>query len=514
MTFYWDIAPLLVACCINFALGIYALVRPGDSLRKTFGALCMALTIWCLCYALSFSSVVLQDKIFWTSLKYIGSGLAPVLWFALALQLTSRAHWLGRTLRLLLGSWVVALWLVVATNQYHMAFWQQFFLESGVIEARTVHGPLFALYVVPTYLMIIASVLCYLDFYRRTPDRYQPRAILMVVAALVPLVADGLQQAGYKLLPQVDQVPLSLVLASMLFGFVVLRYRALEILPIARELVIQNIAAAVIVLNKSRQILELNPFAYGLSKVDAPYDVDLDTAFPEFAGIEIHHGLELELEVPLATGTRWLFFRASEVSESSSRGMVLVGLDITDRKHAERELERRATTDPLTNVYNRRAFFEQAEAEFTRAKRAGENLAVLMIDIDHFKSINDSKGHQAGDEVLKVLAQRTRASLREVDLVARYGGEEFICLLAGDANGVLQSAERLRSAFCGVPIVTNAGDIEITISIGVAFVESLDLPLAETIEKADAALYQSKTGGRNQVTLQPGLMNEYKRVND
>lgn len=501
MTLHWDITPLFVACLINLGLGVYALAKPYGNTRTTFGALCLALTIWCLCYALSFSSVALEAKIFWTSLKYLGAVLAPIFWIALALQLTRRGHWLTRSVRVVLGTWVVALWLIIATNPWHLAFWQSFSIEPGVIEAQTVHGPLFALYVIPTYLMILASILCYLDFYRRTPEQYQPRAILMVFASLVPLLADGLQQAGYKILSQVDQVPLSLVLASILFGIVVLRYRALEILPIARELVIQNIAAAVIVLNQNRQILEVNPFAYGLSKVDAPFDEDLDTAFPEFSGIEIYHGMELELEVALASGNRWLFFRASEVRQSDTLGMVLVGLDITDRKLAEQELERRATTDPLTNVHNRRAFFELAEAELTRAKRARESLAVLMVDIDYFKKINDSKGHQAGDAVLKELARRIKATLREVDLVARYGGEEFICLLAGNAEGVLQSANRLRLAFAGKPIATNAGDVNITISIGVAFVQSLDAPLAETIERADEALYQSKINGRNRVTL-------------
>jgi diguanylate cyclase (GGDEF)-like protein len=453
-------------------------------------------------------SVNVADKVLWTSLKYLGAAFAPVFWFAMALHLTGRAHWLTPVVRVVLGTWAIALLVVVASNAWHLSFWQQFYIEPGFIESRTVHGPLFNLYTIPSYVLIIASAVCYVDFYRRTANRFQPRSLLLVAASLVPVVADLLQQSGLKILPQVDQVPLSLLVSSIMFAIVVLRYRALEILPIARDLVIQNIAAAVIVLNNKRQILEVNPFAFDLARVDEPLDKSLDEVYPEFSGLPVEQGFEQEIEVATSTGNRWLFFRASEVRESKAMGLVLVGLDITERKLAEQELERRATTDPLTGVANRRAFFEQAEAELLRAKRAGDDLAVLMIDIDYFKKINDSKGHQAGDEVLVMLAQRAVATLREVDIVARYGGEEFIALLAGDAGGVLQSAERLRAAFDGVPIATNAGDIAITISIGVAFVESLDDPLEATIEKADAALYESKDQGRNRVTLFDGTASD------
>lgn len=508
MTFYWDIVPLIVGSLGNLGLGIYALIRPGESARRVFGLLCLSLSAWCFCYVISFMSVSVADKVLWTSLKYVGAAFAPVFWFALALHLTRRAHWLTTGMRILLGTWAVTLLVVVATNSWHLAYWQQFYIEPGFIESRTVHGPLFNLYTIPSYLLIVASAVCYVDFYRRTADRFQPRNLLLVAASLMPVLADVLQQSGLKILPQVDQVPLSLLISSILFAIVVLRYRGLEILPIARELVIQNIAAAVIVLNNKRQILEVNPFAFDLSRVDDPLDKSLQEAYPEFAGLTIEQDFEQEIEVATSSGNRWLFFRASEVRESEAMGVVLVGLDITERKIAEQELERRATTDPLTGLANRRAFFERAEAELLRAKRAGEDLAVLLIDIDHFKKINDTKGHQAGDEVLVMLAKRVVATLREIDIIARYGGEEFIALLAGDAGGVLQSAERLRAAFDGVPIATNAGDIAITISIGVAFVESLDDPLEATIEKADAALYESKNQGRNRVTLYDGSVSD------
>lgn len=501
MAFYWNILPLLIGCLVNFALGAYALARPINGPRVTFGLMSLAVGVWCFCYSISFMSLGVQDKIFWTSVKYIGSTLAPVMWFVLALQLTRRGHWLTRGLRIALGTWVVAVLTIVATNSFHFEFWRHFFIEPGFIEARTVHGALFSLYSIPSYLLMLVSIYFYLDFYRRTPERFHPRAIMLVLAAIIPVAADAFQQGGYKLLPLVDQVTLSLLVSTILFGTVVLRYRALEILPIARDLVIQNIAAAVIVLNKQRQILEVNPFAFGLSKTDQPLDKPLEEAFPEFAGLKIAQGMEREIELKTEAGVRWLLFRVSEVRNNESMGMVLVGLDITGRKLAEQELERRATTDPLTGVNNRRAFFELAENEISRAKRAGDQLAVMMIDIDYFKKINDTQGHQAGDEVLVALAERATTTLREVDLIARYGGEEFIGLVSGDQDGVMQGAERLRLAYADKPIATQSGDISITISVGVAFINSLDEPLEATIEKADEALYASKTNGRNRVTL-------------
>tara|TARA_R110002072_G_scaffold1780_13_gene14988 strand:- start:71903 stop:73417 length:1515 start_codon:yes stop_codon:yes gene_type:complete len=500
-TFYWDILPLLFGSFLNFWLGAYALTKGTESTARTFGWMSLALGFWCLCYSLSFMSSSLTDKIFWTSVKYIGATVGPALWVVLALQLTRQSRWLSWPIRILIGCWVIAILFIVSTNSLHQEFWQEFVIFPGVLEAKTTHGVLFRVYSLPMYVIILVSSVMYIDFYRRAPDHFQKRAMLFIMAGLIPVAADLLQQSGYKLLTQVDQVPLSLLISSMIFGLAIFRYRALEILPIARDIVVQNIYAGIVVTDVNGNVLEINPFALALTNHPEPLGAKIGDVYPGLDTVEIVDGLEQEIEIKTDKGERCLFLKVSAVVEDEIIGYVLVGLDITDRKLAERELELRATTDPLTGAYNRRAFFEKVELEKTRAKRQKEQLAVLMVDVDHFKKINDSQGHDAGDKVLIELVTRIKKTLRETDLFARYGGEEFICLVAGDKAGIMQSAERLRLVFDGKPIQAGEDEITITVSIGVALMEDFEESIELVIARADGALYHSKTSGRNRVSL-------------
>lgn len=493
--------PLLIGCVINFSLGFYALTRVTQATAKTFGWMCFALGFWGLCYTLSFMSDELPNKIFWTSVKYIGATIGPALWVVLALQLTRHSKILNTPIRIVMGSWVVAILLIVLTNSLHLEFWKSFSIAPGFIEAKTVHGSLFKLYTYPLYVIMVVSSVLYLDFYRRAPGHFHQRAVLFVLAALIPVAADLFQQAGMKILPLVDQVTLSLLVSSVLFGIAIFRYQALEILPIARDLVVQNIHAGIVVIDVNERVLEINPFARELTNHPYPLNSLVGDVYPSLDGVNLEDGSEQEIKIVTSEGERFFLLKVSAVKEEAIIGFVLVSLDVTDRKNAQLELERQAATDPLTGARNRRAFFDMADLERSRAKRQKEEVAILMIDIDFFKKINDSEGHYAGDLVLVELVARATQSLRDTDIFARYGGEEFICLLSGDSTGILQSAERLREEFDGRPIEIDEGEISITISIGVAFATNLDQPLLDVIALADAALYQAKEAGRNQVTL-------------
>ena len=159
-----------------------------------------------------------------------------------------------------------------------------------------------------------------------------------------------------------------------------------------------------------------------------------------------------------------------------------------------------AITDPLTGLYNRRGFFELARHELESSWRFDRPLALLMLDIDHFKAVNDTYGHPAGDEVLRVLSTRIRDALRDVDLICRIGGEEFCIMLPeSSAEGAHGAAERLRLAICEEPITVRAFTIPITISIGLTHPTVVTQTIDDLIDIADRALLNAKQGGRNQV---------------
>ena len=174
--------------------------------------------------------------------------------------------------------------------------------------------------------------------------------------------------------------------------------------------------------------------------------------------------------------------------------------DVTQRIRLEQEMKRLATTDGLTGVNNRHNFFTLGTKELVRAKRYKNPLAVLMLDIDYFKSINDTHGHQAGDLVLRMLAAASTATLRETDIFGRLGGEEFAVILpeTGLKEG-LEAAERLREIYAGLEARIEETVISFTVSIGTTVVRPADRNIEEVLNRADEALYKAKRMGRNRV---------------
>ena len=175
------------------------------------------------------------------------------------------------------------------------------------------------------------------------------------------------------------------------------------------------------------------------------------------------------------------------------------------------EAQRRSLTDPLTGLWNFRHFEAQAARELQSAIRFERPLSLLVLDVDHFKDVNDRHGHQAGDDVLRELARRIRESARTPDLVARYGGEEFTALLPGaDSQGAYVSAERMRRRLADAPYEVGAGSlpVDVTCSIGIASYPEHADSVTALLRRADEALYRAKAAGRNRVIVSGAPMSE------
>lgn len=170
---------------------------------------------------------------------------------------------------------------------------------------------------------------------------------------------------------------------------------------------------------------------------------------------------------------------------------------------AQRKLREMATTDSLTGLSNRRHMSYLAEKALARFQRSGHPVGFLLLDVDHFKSINDAYGHEAGDRVLVCVADVIRKELRAQDLIGRWGGEEFLAILPDTDTAKAQaSAERVRNAFLARDWrAITGGDLEVTISIGVSELRAGD-DLSSAVSRADMALYRSKASGRNRVELE------------
>jgi diguanylate cyclase (GGDEF)-like protein len=173
---------------------------------------------------------------------------------------------------------------------------------------------------------------------------------------------------------------------------------------------------------------------------------------------------------------------------------------------AREQLRIQATHDALTGLFNRGAILEILEREIARSRREHTPLAVIMADLDHFKTINDTLGHQAGDAVLREMARRMSASLRSYDFVGRYGGEEFLVVIPGsDAATAADLGERLRQNVSAEPVQVAEASISATLSLGLAISTGEIAQPEQLLQEADTALYAAKKAGRNRIEIYSSL---------
>jgi diguanylate cyclase (GGDEF)-like protein/PAS domain S-box-containing protein/putative nucleotidyltransferase with HDIG domain len=228
---------------------------------------------------------------------------------------------------------------------------------------------------------------------------------------------------------------------------------------------------------------------------------------------------------------RWFLLRGTAIRDDNGTAIRIAGSqsDITERKRAEKSLKKAlgelefalasekvlldeldkknkelvalSITDGLTGLYNHRFLQERFEFEFKRAKRYGVRLSCMLMDIDHFKQINDTHGHQFGDLVLKQIAVLLRTNSREVDICGRYGGEEFMIITNQECDGTLQYANKLHAAIEDHVFTAEDTSIHVTVSIGITTYQNDIRSRQEMIERADVALYQAKEDGRNLIRV-------------
>lgn len=203
--------------------------------------------------------------------------------------------------------------------------------------------------------------------------------------------------------------------------------------------------------------------------------------------------------------TFWASLTGSRLEFGGINSVFISIMDITDRKRIQQELERLATTDPLTGVFNRRSFFDTAYKEVRRAVRYSQPLAILMLDIDNFKAVNDNYGHQFGDTVLRRFAELVKSSLREEDLLGRVGGEEFCALLvSSQERGAYLVAERIRKRWMEEVFELQGSQVSFSVSIGIAIMLDETESMEDIMERADVGLYTAKRSGRNCVIVHNG----------
>jgi diguanylate cyclase (GGDEF)-like protein/PAS domain S-box-containing protein len=471
------------------------------------------------------------SKLLYAQLAAVGSTLMPVLWFLFALAYSAPGFRIRRGILVLL--WVIPVITIalILTNDWHHLVWQSITRSSPASDAYmvVVRGPWFLVAAAYGYTLLFSGIIMLIRAFTRYPAYYRGQVIVMVIAVLCYGVSSAVYQLG--IVPTSDSVLVSLgyATAEAIWFWGILRFRIFNLLPVARDVVVDSMHDGVIVLDTMRRIVDINRAALtmlGVSPI-SPIGRKMSDVWEDWPDLE-------EVATPAdRTSTREIRARTDTTSyfevrtvpliprRNQASGVLVLLRDISDRRRAEAALQaanarleaqlaenlnlqerlrEEAIRDPVTFLYNRRFLQETLFRELAHANREGLPLAVVMIDVDHFKRLNDQHGHQAGDLVLQALAEQLLNTTRGEDVVCRYGGEEFVVVLPGAGLAdAMRRARGWRADFAQLQVPCADLHLTATFSAGVA-----DYPAAghngdDLIRAADQALYIAKRAGRNRV---------------
>ena len=509
------LSPYLLSALISSGISLFTFSRKSIPGARAFGVLALFEMIWTLGYVLQTISPGLHEKLFWNDVQFLGAVAAPVAYFIFCISYTRQTS--SKNFRL----WRIAialgcgLLLLIWTNRFHMLFRTNIVVQPGDPFTTLVFtdGPLFILYPIIAYPLLILGTYTVMVNYLTSPRVYRLQIATVMVGILIPWIATLVTWLNLIPIRLHDLTPLTFGLSNLIVAWALYRFGLFDLIPVAYNTLIDRMLDGVVVLDPGWRILDMNASAQAildLQLVDwlgkrLPAEHPLSRILTESAVNPIHPS---EIAFKVHEIERFYEMQVSTLLDNRQalNGRLVLLHDITDWKRAEKKLETMALTDPLTGIYNRRHFFETAEREYIRSIRTGSAMSLILFDIDHFKVVNDTLGHLAGDQVLQDLTARCLGILRPYDKFARYGGEEFIILLPETGcEDAEQIGERLRERIANEPFLTGDGQAVVTISLGVSSHQAAGSEsLNSLVNCADQALYQAKQAGRNRVCTWTG----------
>jgi diguanylate cyclase (GGDEF)-like protein len=474
-----------------------------------FSAMSFSAGIWALGYLLGFFNADLAVKLVMLRFEYLGNILATCFWLLFAVHYTKYDRQLKPLAWIMLAIIPVLTILQILYVDQHTFFYESYQLSTmgAIIVFEKVYGPGFYLWAAFAYIATLIGGVLLMRSIIFVPGRLRKQSYAILLVVLIILVPNALYLTARNPIAPYDPTSITFVLIGFIFLASLRWIRFLDVVPIAHDLVLDNIASGVIILDNFLHVMEMNPAAERIlnHSEDSVINRPFNSLFPSHQHLAEHIQGEEEFKTEIVieqTGT--YEFRAFPIINTTNeiQGRVIMLYDITAWKLAELELRKQAITDPLTGLYNRRHFFTLAGASLQQARRYHNPLSILMIDLDHFKNVNDTYGHAAGDQVLQAFASHLLKTMRTADICGRYGGEEFVILMPETSCGsAALSANRLREWISEQPIIVDHHHIYLTVSVGVAELDmALDHQVDTLINRADEALYNAKRQGRNVVT--------------
>ncbi|MCZ2288273.1 MAG: diguanylate cyclase [Anaerolineales bacterium] len=627
--------------------GVVALLVAGSAWKRRSApvapalfALMISLAFWSLTYAVSW--VVPSDAagIFWLKLTYLGAATAPLAFFVLVLYFVDRYAWLTRKAYILLIAIPALTILLLWTDPWHHLF----FGNYPVVERGSIYngGPWFYINLSYSYALVMAGFYLLARAFLRSSQFYRGQTRLMLIGAFVPWLANFFMFFGQRAMTRLDLTPVAFTFTGLLFAYGIFGYRLMDLIPVSRDVLVENMDDAILVADTDWRVVDINPKALELANpgLNTPIGKPLGEVFSRWRHIfsnisDADNQLEVKLDLPpfstldlriaavkdrqgQAVGklVTWrdisplkqveeklrIFFHAveqnpvavlitdpdgrieyinprltqltgysldevrgknprilqsgetplelyenlwntikegrvweGEVLDRKKNGevywvyeliapvldkngnvtnFIAMQQDITLSKNTEMELRivnerlqakleeverlheqlrEESIRDGLTRLFNRRYMEETLEREISRNEREPRSVSVVMMDVDLFKTINDSFGHQGGDAVLQTLGTMLLENTRLSDIACRYGGDEMLVVLPGATREVACArAEEWRAAFSQMTFTFGGKTMRATLSLGVASFPDQARSSSELLIAADKALYWAK----------------------
>lgn len=493
---------LFFSAAFSAGLACYAFFQRRDAFSRYFIALMAIATVYAFGYGAELMSTDLGTMKRMLRIQYLGIPFFSLAWLGLAWSYLDSRGLPRRVFAGLLAA-SLAVFVIFQTNEWHHLFYidLDYQVVEGMAVAQARRGPLYWLHIAYLNLAIGVGVVLFFRAWKQSMRIYHWQALCVVIGSLFPWSFHLLYLAGYSPY-HIDLGPFGLAAAGLFFMLASFRHRILDILPVARDLVFDNLSEGVIVIDARGHISDFNPaaarFVPGLcvSAIGRPLD---ETA----GGSEIadwlrnqEDGRAQQTELALVRGGESLCLELRRSPMVDRKGVVqshaLLLLDVTEKKRLIEQLHQQATVDVLTGIANRRHVSDLAQRAVQLARRNGEPLSVAIVDVDDFKTINDRFGHQAGDRVLREVAQAFRRRLRATDIFGRFGGDEFVVVLPGSDAA---TAAAVMNGLCQGALSHGS----VTLSVGVAELSATHADFRDALRAADRALYQAKRAGKGQV---------------
>jgi diguanylate cyclase (GGDEF)-like protein len=522
--------PLGASVLVAVLVAVLAWRRRSASPAAPALVLLMAgLALWSTADLLQRTSVTLGAHLFWEHSLHLGVVVAPAGFFIVATEMSGRGHLLTRRARLLLCVQPVLVLLVAATDPWHHLFISNpILVGADPTELAWERGPLFWAHTAYSYVLLGISMVMLIGAWMRAAPAYRRQLRSIVLASSVPWLANIGTQFRLIDVGTLDLTPIAFTVTGVVLAYALFRQQLLDLVPVARERVIDTMGDAVVVVDQYGRLADFNPAAVELFRRagkrpdTATVGRDAADVFAGWQGILPLRG-DCRTEIHVGAGSGVIDVRISQLAKrgNHSSGHLLVLRDVTQSRQAERalaaanvalrdqldtierlrvELQEQAIRDSLTGLFNRRYLDEVLVRELARAHREEYPVSIALLDVDHFKRLNDTHGHGAGDRMLAALGQLLGNDVRGGDVACRYGGEELLVVLPNaDQDGALGRAEQWREACAALRVTADGKSLGVTISVGVATAPLDGAHPATLLAAADRALYTAKRAGRDRV---------------